>query len=112
MKGTKKMFDKNLYITKGIDNSLPKNVVNLIWFLLKQDSKKRQMDYLQVFELKTINTNSGNALSIHWSQEQPEYSTTIFFPDITEKLDIKVWVICTGEGTEDEYSTMLLPEEY
>lgn len=106
------MFDKNLYITKGIDNSLPENVISLLWFLLQQDTKKRPMDYLQVFELKTIKTESGNALSIHWSQEQPEYSTTIYFPDITENLDIKVWVICSGEGTKDEYSTMLLPEEY
>ncbi len=106
------MFDKNLYITRGISSSLPENVINLLWCLLQQDIKKRKMDYLQVFHLQTIKTKSGNALSIHWSQEQPEYSTTYYFPDITEQLDIKVWVICSGEGTKDEYSTMLLPEEY
>jgi len=106
------MFDKNLYITRGINNSLPANVINLLWCLIQQETKKRKMDYLQVFHLKTIETKSGKALSVHWTQEQPEYSTTVFFPDITKQLDIKVWVICSGEGTDDEYSTMLLPEEY
>ena len=106
------MFDKNLYITRGIDSSLPKNVINLLWGLIQQETKKRKMDYLQIFQLKTIETKGGDVLSIQWSQEKPEYSTTVYFPDITEKLDTKVWVICSGEGTEDEYSTMLLPEEY
>ena len=106
------MFEKNLFITRGVDSSLPKNVINLLWCLLQKDIDKRQMDYLQVFELQTIKTKSGNALSVHWSQEQPEYSITYYFPNITEQLDIKVWVICSGEGTEEEYSTMLLPEEY
>ena len=112
MKGVAAMFDKNLYITKGIDNSLPDKVINVLWCLLQQDTSKRKMDYLQVFELKTIGTKSGKALSVHWYQEQPEFSTTIYFPDITDDLDMKVWVICSGEGTKDEYSTMLLPEEY
>lgn len=106
------MFKKNLYITRGIDQSIPKPVINILWSLIHEHEGKRQLDYLQVFELKTLKTKNGKSLSIHWTQEQPEYSLNVFFPDISDDLDTKVWVICSGEGTEEEYSTMLLPEEY
>ena len=106
------MFKKNLYITRGIDESIPKEVINLLWSLLHEHEGKRELDYLQVFVLKTLQTKSGKSLLVKWTQEQPAYSLDIYFPNITTDLDTKVWVICSGEGTEEEYSTMLLPEEY
>ena len=106
------MFKKNLYITRGIDESIPKPVINILWNLIHQDEGKRELDYLQVFVLKTIGTRDGKSLWIRWTQEQPEYSLDVYFPDITIDIDTKVWVICSGEGSEEEYSTMLLPEEY
>lgn len=106
------MFKKNLYITRGVDASIPKPVINVLWNLIYDHEGKRELDYLQVFELKTIKTKSGKSLMIKWTQEQPAYSLNVYFPDITDDLDTKVWVICSGEGTEEEYSTMLLPEEY
>ena len=106
------MFQKNLFITKGIDESIPKHIINLLWNLIHQQVGKRELDYLQIFEVKTIGTKGEKSLWVHWTQEQPEYSVDLYFPDITTDIDTKIWVICSGEGTEDEYSTMLLPEEY
>lgn len=106
------MFKKNLYITRGIDEVLPEKVISILWNLIHQDEGKRELDYLQVFVLKTITNEHGKILHINWSQEQPEHSIDVYFPDIEDELDIKVWVICSGEDTECEYSTMLLPEEY
>ena len=83
-----------------------------MWNLIHQDEGKRELDYLQVFEIKSTEVNGGKLLTIKWSQEQPEYSVTLYYPDIEIDIDTKVWVICSGENTEDEYSTMLLPEEY
>lgn len=106
------MFKKNLYITRGIEEALPINIINILWGLLHEHEGKRELDYLQVFELKTIGKDDAKVLNVHWTQEQPEYSLDLYFPDITQDFDLKVWVICSGENTEDEYSTMLLPEEY
>ena len=104
------MFKKNLFITRGIDESLPVNIINLLWGLIQEHEGKRELDYLQIFELKTIGKDNGKVLNIHWKQEQPEYSLDLYFPDITQEFNMTVWVICSGENTEDEYSTMLLPE--
>ena len=106
------MFKKNLYITRGINESIREDIILLLWSLIHEHEGKRELDYLQVFELKTIKVNSGNVLSIHWTQEQPEWETTLYYPDIDIDIDTKVWVICSGENTDQEYSTMLLPEEY
>lgn len=106
------MFKKNLFITRGVDESVPKIIINILWGLIHQHEGKRELDYLQVFELKTIGKDDAKVLKVHWKQEQPEYVLDLYFPDITQDIDMTVWVICSGENTEDEYSTMLLPEEY
>ena len=106
------MFKKNLYITRGINETIPQDVINALWLLIHEHEGHRELDYLQVFELKTIKTKSGKSLEVKWSQEQPPFCINVYFPSIEAELDTKVWVICTGENTEEEYSTMLLPEEY
>ena len=105
------MFDKNIYITRGINESLPIALISILW-LKVQGVKDRKLDYLQVFDFKNTGTKEKPVLEVEWSQEVPEHKETFKVEGIVlEDID-KVWIICSGEGTKDEYSTMLLPEEY
>ena len=105
----KRMFQKNLYITRGINESLPRELINILW-LKVQEVKDRELDYLQVFKIEKMNTATP-ALKITWSQEVPNHEEEFTVNGLSTEID-KVWIICTGEGTVNEYSTMLLPEEY
>lgn len=105
----KRMFQKNLYITRGINESLPRELINILW-LKVQEVKDRQLDYLQVFKIEKMNTATP-ALKITWSQEVPNHEEEFTVNGLSTEIE-KVWIICTGEGTVNEYSTMLLPEEY
>ena len=105
------MFEKNTYITRGINESLPLELISLLWLKVQQ-VKDRKLDYLQVFELKNTGTKENPVLEVKWSQEVPQHEESFKVKGIyVEDVD-KVWIICSGEGTEEEYSTMLLPEEY
>lgn len=105
------MFKKNLFLTRGINECLPKSIQYLLWSLLFENKDNENLDYLQIFELSY--DRNVNQLKVIWRQEDPEFEKILYFTDV-ESLDndMKVWVICTAPGTEEEYSTMLLPEEY
>ena len=105
------MFEKNTYITRGINESLSLEVISLLW-LKVQGVKDRKLDYLQVFEFKNTGTLESPILEVKWSQEVPKHEETFKVKGIMLEEVEKVWIICSGEGTDDEYSTMLLPEEY
>ena len=105
----KRMFQKNLYITRGINESLPRELINILW-LKVQEVKDRELDYLQVFKIEKMNTTTP-ALKITWSQEVLNHEEEFTVNGLSTEIE-KVWIICTGEGTVNEYSTMLLPEEY
>ena len=105
------MFEKNTFITRGINESLPLELISLLW-LKVQGVKDRKLDYLQVFEFKNIGTLESPILEVKWSQEVPKHKESFKVQGITLEEVEKVWIICSGEGTDDEYSTMLLPEEY
>lgn len=105
------MFEKSTFITRGINESLPLELISLLWLKVQQ-VKDRKLDYLQVFELKNTGTKENPVLEVKWSQEVPQHEESFKVKGIyVEDVD-KVWIICSGEGTEEEYSTMLLPEEY
>lgn len=105
------MFEKNIYITRGINESLPLELISLLW-LKVQGVKDRKLDYLQVFEFKNVGTLESPILEVKWSQEIPKHEETFEVKGIKLEEVEKVWIICSGEETDDEYSTMLLPEEY
>ena len=105
------MFEKNTYITRGINESLPLELISLLW-LKVQGVKDRKLDYLQVFEFKNVGTLESPILEVKWSQEVPKHEESFKVKGIKLEEVEKVWIICSGEGTEEEYSTMLLPEEY
>lgn len=104
------MFKKNTYITSGINSSLSPIIILTLWTKL-QETKGRKLDYLQIFELENIDSEEGKDLKVVWKQEVPEHKEVFIIKGETTEVE-KVWVICSGEGTDDEYSTMLLPEEY
>ena len=104
------MFNKNTFITKGINEKLNEFIIAFLWNLVL-DTKERKLDYLQIFELENVGTKKEPLLKITWKQEQPEHLEICYLKGMY--TDVKrVWVICSGEGTDEEYSTMLLPEEY
>lgn len=104
------MFKKtdNRYITRGIEHTLSKKLVFLLWTLIDQ-MEVEEKDYLQVFDLERISKDDVIILQITHTQEVPEYENIIFvtdFPD-DEMQDVKVFVI-----DDETHQTMLLAEEY
>lgn len=92
------MFDKEKYVTSGVDSTVPPFLQYFMWNAI-ETMKVPEKDYLQIFNLSSQHI-------IH-SQEQPPYSKEYsLFGNLTP-LEAKIYVI-------DDYthSTMLLAEEY
>lgn len=98
-----KFNSSNRYMTKGIEEALPLYTIIILWELVDRRKQHTEMDYLQIFTLKSEN---GIQRIIH-EQEQPtpfkdEY--TFMFPHI---IDEKIYIIDDGD-----HETMLLASEY
>lgn len=94
------MFNKNRYLTCGVDSTIPLELQLFLWQCV--DSLPEPRDYLQIFDLKPV----GNMQSITHRSERPEYHKEYLIPSdtpITEKL----YII-----DDEEHSTMLLASEY
>ena len=94
------MFDNQRYLTKGVNESIPFELQLFMWECI--DRMPEPKDYFQVFELETLN---GMQHIVHFS-EQPEYKMNYFIPTM-KAVTTKIYVI-----DSEEYSTMLLAEEY
>jgi hypothetical protein len=95
------MFDKQRYLTKGVNATIPLEVQIFMWQCI--DNLKVEKDYLQVFDLSVEN---GIQKVIH-KQEVPEYRHSYTLKVSKPVHDVRVFVIDDGE-----YSTMLLAKEY
>jgi len=94
------MFNNQRYLTKRVQAKIPFELQLFMWACI--DSLPSERDYFQVFRLENIN---GMQKITHFS-EQPEYCKEYMIP--TDKpITAKVYII-----DSDEYSTMLLAEEY
>lgn len=94
------MFNNQRYLTKGVQVEIPLALQLFMWECI--DRIPEPKDYFQVFRLE----NSGGLQKITHFSEQPEYHKEYMIP--TSNLIIaKVYII-----DSDEYSTMLLAEEY
>ena len=106
------MFDtqENRYITREVNEQVPKEMQFRCWQLIDEKVKKYEvtMDYLQIFEFNR--DDQRKTINIIHRQEEP------FFVDhhecrITTDLAMfqvkKLWVI-----DDQTHQTMLLPEEY
>ena len=107
------MFDKKKFATKGVVEQVSETIQSVLWsILVKANKEKVELDYLQVFELSDASTDDATIVQIKWSQEVPPMEKTFFVPFVKCDKTMKIWVISEAEGTEDEYATMLFPEEY
>ncbi len=95
------MFENPRYLTRGVDAEIPFELQAFMWDCIDRLPKDGR-DYFQVFELENLN---GMQHMVHFS-EQPEYRMNYFIPTL-EAVTAKVYVI-----DSEEYSTMLLAEEY
>ena len=103
------MFDSGArYKTCGVVNEIPIELQIIMWDLIDElKEKNQQLDYLQVFELKTkYDADGKKKQNIRHFQEQPPYESVIVL-EYEEPLDQKIYVI-----DDETHSTMLLAEEY
>lgn len=91
------MFNNKRYLTKGVSERIKICYQMIMWSMI--DNLNVEKDYLQIFQLDWKN----DVLTITHSQEQPFYKLPCQSTVKTEK----VYVI-----DSEEYSTMLLAEEY
>ncbi len=94
------MFDNQRFLTRGVDTEIPPELQLFLWSCI--DRLPEERDYFQVFKLEAL----GDIQRISHTSEQPEYHMEYIIP--TEKpITAKLYVI-----DSEEYSTMLLAEEY
>ena len=94
------MFDNQRFLTRGVDTEIPPELQLFLWSCI--DRLPEERDYFQVFKLEAL----GEMQRISHTSEQPEYHMEYIIP--TEKpITAKLYVI-----DSEEYSTMLLAEEY
>ena len=94
------MFDNQRYLTRGVQAEIPLALQIFMWSCV--DGLPEERDYFQVFKLENL---SGIQKMTHFS-EQPEYHREYLIPS-DNPITAKVYVI-----DSEEYSTMLLAEEY
>lgn len=98
---------KHKFITRGIQMEIPMNLVHILFEEIdKLVERKIEVDYLQVFNVKTLDFKTDLVEIIH-SQEVPEYEMTIYIDKVNLERDLKIFVI-----DENDNATMMLAEEY
>ena len=101
------MFKKeSRYITRGANEKLDLRLQLILLSMIdKLNEEGKELDYLQVFKVRKCK----EGIVIEHSQEVPEYKEkyVIDLENIEVNGNIKVFVI-----DDNEYSTMMLAEEY
>ena len=95
------------YMTIGIKENLGIDIQLFMWNEIeKRINLKKELDYLQVFNISIIDKDKG-IVKIEHTQEIPEYKKTSIIKSKEVRNNLKVFVIL-----EAEYATMLLASEY
>ena len=95
------------YITIGIKEQIGIDIQLFMWNEIeKRINLKKELDYLQVFNISIIDKDKG-IVKIEHTQEIPEYKKTSIIKSNEVRNNLKVFVIL-----EAEYATMLLASEY
>lgn len=92
-------------MTRTIDETVHAEIQMILWSLIDEQRKEdKELDYLQVFELKE---KEGRQHIIH-RQEVPERKREwVYTLQYTTPIDQTIWCI-----DSEEYQMMLLPNEY
>lgn len=93
------MFQNQRFLTRGVQTEIPIELQLFMWNCIESVPEP---DYLQIFRLEPMGTMQG----ITHEQEQPEYRMEYLIPT-DNPITAKVYVI-----DSDDYSTMLLANEY
>ena len=100
-------FTGNRYLTKGIQNEIPIELQLILWNMIDEDKQqKKLLDYLQVFELKSLYKKGKFLQEITHKQEQP-YRKKKITMDSDNPISAKIFVI-----DDVSHITMLLSNEY
>ena len=95
------------YMTIGIKEQIGIDIQLFMWNEIeKRINLKKELDYLQVFNISIIDKDKG-IVKIEHTQEIPEYKKTSIIKGKEVKNNLKVFIIL-----EAEYATMLLASEY
>ncbi len=95
------------YMTIGIKEQIGIDIQLFMWNEIeKRINLKKELDYLQVFNISIIDKDKG-IVKIEHTQEIPEYKKTSIIKSKEIMNNLKVFVIL-----ESECSTMLLASEY
>ncbi|HAT4317695.1 TPA: DUF960 domain-containing protein [Clostridium perfringens] len=101
------MFKKeSRYITRGVNEKLDLRLQLIFWSMIdKLNEEGKELDYLQVFKIRKCE----EGIVIEHSQEVPNYKEkyVLVLNDVEVNETLKVFVI-----DDEEYSTMMLAEEY
>ncbi|MEG2110609.1 DUF960 family protein [Clostridium sp.] len=93
----------NTYITKGVKNNIPEDIINFI-FRVVDNIPKYNLDYLQIFR---IQMTQKQGVLIEHKQEQPEFEKVYFLLNDEIEFEGKLYLII-----ENEYMILILAEEY
>ena len=101
-------FKGDKLMTKGIIEGLPKELIDFLWLLIDKtkNDDNLPMDYLQVFEIKSMNKGGKRTLSITHIQEVPPYMEVHLLKSDVE-IEGRIYVI-----DDIERVTMLWAYEY
>jgi hypothetical protein len=100
-------FNGSRYLTRGIQSELPIELQIILWSMIDDNIKKGlELDYLQVFELKSVNISGMKMQEITHKQEQPLRTNTFAF-ETNNPISTKIFVI-----DDVSHITMLLSHEY
>ena len=101
-------FNGNRYMTSGINAELPLELQLILWGMIQDNVNKKDftMDYLQVFELKSVNIDGMTMQEITHRQEQPSYKNVFAF-ETDNPITAKIFVI-----DDIVHITMLFSHEY
>ena len=94
------MFNNPRYLTAGVSATIPEYLQLFMWQCI--DRLPDERDYLQVFRLEPF----GGMQQIRHISEQPEHQMLYMLP-ADDPITAKIYVV-----DSDDYSTMLLAEEY
>jgi len=100
-----KVFTSTKYITNGIRASIPPFMQNILWYMI-ETMEVEVKDYLQVFQLGSVQVDGKIKQMIIHNQEQPNYHKE-YALCVKRVISGKVYVI-----DDKTHCTMLLAEEY
>jgi len=100
-------FTGTRYITAGIQNEIPVELQIMMWDMIDEmRNLKQKLDYLQIFELKSVYENGSMMQEITHKQEQPWRKKKITI-ESNAPISTKIFVI-----DDIAHCTMLLCHEY